>query len=60
MRDRAIVVAFFGLIVAGILFTSGTGFGAGLGLIVLFIVLIFVALQPRGESNSGNEADLIS
>ena len=59
MRDRTIVIAFFGLVVAGILFTSGTGFGAGLGLMMLFIILIFVALSPR-ESKSENGLDLNS
>ena len=54
MRDRTIVVVFFGLIMAlGLLFTA-TGIGAGLGLMVLFIVGIILALEPRAEQKSNS------
>jgi len=58
MRDRTIVVAFFGLIVAIGLFSTATGLGAALGLMVLFIVGIILALEPRDGRNSQREEDV--
>jgi len=52
MRDRTIVVAFFGLLVAVGLFLTATAIGAALAVMVLFLVGIFLALQPREERES--------
>jgi hypothetical protein len=47
MRDRTFVIAFFGIIVAIGLFTSGSALGAAIGLITLILVGIVLALEPR-------------
>ncbi|HYU55825.1 MAG TPA: hypothetical protein VEL71_06365 [Candidatus Dormibacteraeota bacterium] len=51
MRDRTIVIAFFGIFVAVGLFVSGTILGLVLGLVALLLVGIFVSLEPRKDYN---------
>ena len=49
MKDRTIVIAFFGFLVAIGLLLTATSIGTALALMVLFLIGIFLALQPRED-----------
>ena len=52
MRDRTIVLAFFGFIVLTGVLLSGSIFAVIAVVIVLLVIGIVVALKPRNEDKS--------